>query len=396
MRRIVFGLCLSLCVAGPAFADQAAWVTKQQAVQAHAIIFGRKEIRNYCEPCGDTAFTAEAVKNPDVKKQDGEYWSVVNNGDELDLAYVYVEVRGVWVNLAKLVGAQVEDVSAVLPAKPLPRLNDDAHNKFLQSSPEYKAADERLNRAWKFALAVAPKRDKADLESEQKYWLGDRDQAVIRMGVDLKHHMPVPAEVLRDGAVDEVKAYTLLAQSRAVQLEEYAKNLKDGKVILSGVLTEGDAGADPYLLLDDGWTWMFLCTREDPELEALDVPLGSRLRVTGALESLIKFKCDKNLKVEVLAPPVKKADKSGEAKTEQVAVIGTLGTAPAPGGQTLTVDPGPAEYYVFNEEDKNAVDCLNKLEIGDVVEVTGTLVTPAEGLPYFDSEAPTRCERLVP
>ena len=97
----------------------------------------------------------------------------------------------------------------MLPAKPLPRLNDDAHNKFLQSSPEYKAADERLNRAWKFALAVAPKRDKADLESEQKYWLGDRDQAVIRMGVDLKHHMPVPAEVLRDGAVDEVKAYTL-------------------------------------------------------------------------------------------------------------------------------------------------------------------------------------------
>ena len=62
----------------------------------------------------------------------------------------------------------------------------------------------------------------------------------------------------------------------------------------------------------------------------------------------------------------------------------------------LVVERNPMEYYTFNGDDVNATVCRDKVEIGELVEVTGTLVTPAEGLPYFDSEAPTRCERLTP
>ncbi len=385
--------CLLLALTPPAFADQAAWVTKQQAERAQEILSGRKEIRNFCEPCGDTAFTSEAVKNPAVIQQDGEHWSASNNGKELDLAYVYVEVRGVWVNLAKLVGAPVEDVSAVLPAKPLPRLDDEAHGTFLRSSPEYKAADERLNKAWKAVVALVPAKDKAALESEQKNWLNDRYRQAVHMQVNHKHHLPVPAAALRDGAVDAAKAYAALAQSRAFQLEEYAKSLKTGPITLTGVLTEGGPGGGYYLHLDDNVTWFFLCTREDQIPEALEVPDGSRVRVTAALESLIKFTCDKNMKVENLAPPVKK---SGRTTSERVSVIGALGDAPVPGRHALTVDPGPMEYYVFNENDDNAAECADEAKAGDLIEVAGTLVTPAEGLPYFDPEAPTRCERLVP
>ena len=388
--------CLLLALTPPAWADQAAWVTKQQAERAQEILSGRKEIRNFCEPCGDTAFTSETVKNPAVIKQDGESWSASNNGNELDLAYVYVEVRGVWVNLAKLVGAQVEDVSAVLPAKPLPRLSDDMHLKLLQSSPEYKAADERLNKAWKAAVALVPPKDKTALESEQRYWLNDRYAQVVRMQVNHKHHLSVPAAALRDGAVDAAKAYAALAQSRAFQLEEYAKSLKTGPIPLTGVLTEGGPGGGYYLHLDDNVTWFFLCTRGEQVPEALEVPDGSRVRVTAALESLIKFTCDKNMKVETLAPPVKKAEKNDKTTSERVAVIGALGDAPVPGRHALTVVTGPMEDYAFNESDENAAECADEAKVGDLIEVTGTLVTPAEGLPYFDPEAPTRCERLVP
>ncbi len=399
MRRIVFGLCLLLFAAGPAFADQAAWVTKQQANQAHAIIYDLKEIRNFCEPCGDAAFTSEAVKNPEVKQQDGEYWSVLNDGNGLDLAYVYVEVRGVWVNLAKLVGAQVEGVSGVLPAEPLPRLNDDLHAKFLQSSPEYKAADERLNKAWSDLLAVAPKGEKESLTAVQERWLkDDRDLDVLRMRVNLKYHLPVPAAVLRDGAVDLPKAYAFLLQSRAERFEDLTKNYKGGTVTLSGVLTPEESGQEePYLLLDDGWTWMFLCTREESELPALDdVAVGSRIRVTAKLNFWDKFVCDKNMKVETLASPAKSPEKKGAAKTEEASVIGALASASAPGGMALVVERNPMEYHTFNGDDVNATVCRDKVEIGELVEVIGTLITPAEGLPYFDPEAPTRCERLVP
>lgn len=385
--------CLLLALTLPARADQAAWVTKQQAERAQEILSGRKEIRNFCEPCGDTAFTSEAVKNPSVVKQDDEHWSVANNGNELDLAYVYVEVRGVWVNLAKLVGAPVEDVSAVLPTEPMPRLSDDMHLKLLQSSPEYKAADERLNKAWKAAVAVVPPKDKTALESEQRYWLGARYSQVLNMRVNHKRHMPVPVAALRDGAVDAAKAYAALAQSRAFQLEAYVKSLKTGPITLTGVLTEGGPGGGYYLHLDDNVTWFFLCTREDQVPEALEIPYGSRVRVTAALESLIKFTCDKDMKVETLAQPVKK---SGKTTSERASVIGALGDAPVPGRHALTVVTGPMEDYAFNENDENAAECADEAKAGDLIEVTGTLVTPAEGPPYFDPEAPTRCGRLVP
>ena len=399
MRRIILGLCLFLFAAEPAFADQTTWMTKRQADWAHAIIYDRKEIRNFCEPCGDATFTSEAVKNPEVKQQDSEYWSVLNDGKALDLAYVYVEVRGVWVNLSKLVGAPVRDISSVLPDEPLPRLSDGLHAKFLQSSPEYKAADERLNKAWSDLLAVAPKGEKESLTAVQERWLkDDRDLDVLRMRVNLTYHLPVPAAVLRDGAVDLPKAYAFLLQSRAERLEDLAKSYKGSTVTLSGVLTPEESGQEePYLLLDDGWTWMFLCTRQEQELPILDdLAVGSRIRVTAKLSFWDKFVCDKNMKVETLAPPAKSPEKNGAAKTEEASAIGALASASAPGGMTFVVELNPMEYYTFNGDDVNATVCRDKVEIGELVEVTGTLVTPAEGLPYFDSEAPTRCERLVP
>jgi len=101
-------------------ADQAEWVAKKDADAGAALIGVGHEIRDYCAPCGDAAYTARHVTSVDVGQPNPSYWQVRVNGRGVDLAYEYVLVGGHWKNVAMAIGLQVTSVPAELPAS-LPR-----------------------------------------------------------------------------------------------------------------------------------------------------------------------------------------------------------------------------------------------------------------------------------
>ena len=106
--------------ASTALADQAAWISKKDADAGAALIVVGQEIRDYCQPCGDGAYTARRVANVTVGQPDPAYWEVRVNGKGVDLAYEYVLSNGHWKNIAMMLGLQVTGVPAELPPS-LPR-----------------------------------------------------------------------------------------------------------------------------------------------------------------------------------------------------------------------------------------------------------------------------------
>ena len=105
-------LCLLFATA--AFADQAAWIAKDAAQEAAAIIKKQAVVIEYCEPCGNAKRKEIPVKTVEVKKADDTYWEVLLNDEEIDLAYIYIKDGNLWVNLAMQIGLPVEDVSEAL------------------------------------------------------------------------------------------------------------------------------------------------------------------------------------------------------------------------------------------------------------------------------------------
>jgi hypothetical protein len=106
-------------IAATAWADQAAYISKDQAEEALKLVPLGGTIRHYCEPCGDTAWTEEAVSEKSVRHTGYEsYYEVLVNGEGVDLAYVYVLAGETWMNLALHMGLPVRDVSETLPDLP--------------------------------------------------------------------------------------------------------------------------------------------------------------------------------------------------------------------------------------------------------------------------------------
>lgn len=96
-------------------ADQAAYVSKEVADQAAAIIGERSTLRAYCAPCGDAAYRVLRGYFAQVEAVPGtEYHEVKVQGEGVDLAYVYAEIDGVWTNLARHLGLPVHDVPRTL------------------------------------------------------------------------------------------------------------------------------------------------------------------------------------------------------------------------------------------------------------------------------------------
>lgn len=119
MRRVLIFLAV-LFITCSLFADQAAWITKEQAESGAKLIKGSGMIRHYCAPCGESAYRAEKVSSAvavivESNYTDTEYYEVQVNGTGVDLAYVYVRKSGKWVNAAMLLGIDVSDVPEFLP-----------------------------------------------------------------------------------------------------------------------------------------------------------------------------------------------------------------------------------------------------------------------------------------
>src|SRR4029077_11937076 len=104
MQRPLMVIASVLLVSSAVQADQAAWITKKEADAGAALIVVGQEIRDYCQPCGDSAYTARKVASVSVGQPDPKYWEVRVNGQGVDLAYEYVLVGGRWKNIAMQIG----------------------------------------------------------------------------------------------------------------------------------------------------------------------------------------------------------------------------------------------------------------------------------------------------
>jgi hypothetical protein len=105
-----------------AFCDQAVVIPKIPADRAATLLKGAKSVIHYCAPCDDDKTLRESVKSVSVKVWDGgktrNQFTVSLNGNKIDLAYIYIEKGGSWMNLARLVNFEVIDVPTVLDTPP--------------------------------------------------------------------------------------------------------------------------------------------------------------------------------------------------------------------------------------------------------------------------------------
>lgn len=100
--------------AGSVFADQCAWISKEEAVRASLLIQNGAEVSFLCQPCGEKLADAKVsvVRKAEAKQVDREYFEVSINGKPIDLAYTYIKVApNKFVNVAKVVGCEATDVS---------------------------------------------------------------------------------------------------------------------------------------------------------------------------------------------------------------------------------------------------------------------------------------------
>lgn len=110
-------LVLILMFALTAFADQAAYITKDQAERAVALLKDKGQIKNFCAPCDDQSITVQNIETIEAVPAGYEnYWEVKVNGEGIDLAYVYFnEKKDKWKNVAMQLKIDVSDVPKYLP-----------------------------------------------------------------------------------------------------------------------------------------------------------------------------------------------------------------------------------------------------------------------------------------
>lgn len=95
--------------------DQAAWITPAQARQGAELVRKAGRVAWLCEPCDETTCRAETVTQVESVPVDAGYHQVVVNGEEADLAYLFIPKGGKWANVALLMKLPVEQVSRTLP-----------------------------------------------------------------------------------------------------------------------------------------------------------------------------------------------------------------------------------------------------------------------------------------
>jgi LPS sulfotransferase NodH len=106
-----------LAFALTAFADQAAYIQKNDTLHAVALLKNKKQIRHFCKPCGDKTYRVEDIKTVESSFTNYEnFWEVKLNGGGIDLAYIYyIDHTGKWRNMADRLNLEVSDVPKYLP-----------------------------------------------------------------------------------------------------------------------------------------------------------------------------------------------------------------------------------------------------------------------------------------
>lgn len=122
IKTMVLMLGLMLIPAA-AWADQCQVVTDAQAAAAVARLSVGRVVLRYCEPCGEqlNSHAPEVVRSAVVVPDGNGTNRVMLNGEEIDLAYVFVRDRnGNLVNLARLSGCPTQGVSPTIALPPPP------------------------------------------------------------------------------------------------------------------------------------------------------------------------------------------------------------------------------------------------------------------------------------
>lgn len=109
---------LAVAWTGHARADQCALISREQAMNAAALLLKGSQIVVFCEPCGEgQPGPTETVSSVSVASGPQDYWEVTVNGTSRDIAYLYLKAKdGSFQNLAMLAGCPVQDVSRGLAA----------------------------------------------------------------------------------------------------------------------------------------------------------------------------------------------------------------------------------------------------------------------------------------
>lgn len=108
MKKIVMTMALVLS-ASSAFADQCAYITKDQAAKAVTTLLSAQKIQSLCEPCGETrAANVKAVNTIAIRSTGVDNTvEITLDGKGIDLAYTYVN----GLNLALTSSCPAEGVS---------------------------------------------------------------------------------------------------------------------------------------------------------------------------------------------------------------------------------------------------------------------------------------------
>ena len=140
----------------------------------------------------------------------------------------------------------------------------------LNDSPEFAAADARLNNAWKALGEISPK-DRTDLRRryQRKWSSAIRDRLVREVVAAGEAGAPYPdarlEPVLRNDRVDLGLAYAKITDERAVYLEELARQQRDkSRVAVFEGLLGFSHGA--FTFRPDGWwsRFIFCYPTDDP------------------------------------------------------------------------------------------------------------------------------------
>lgn len=111
----IFALLVILFVLSPsaASADQYMRVSEESADMARDYISDSLAIYEYCVPCGDITWKHITAGLVEIERaEDKEHYEVLVNGKVIDLAYTYVLFNERWVNLAMLMGLEVDDTGS--------------------------------------------------------------------------------------------------------------------------------------------------------------------------------------------------------------------------------------------------------------------------------------------
>jgi len=114
-KVVVLGIGFTLALGSTAFADQCAYITKQQAIAAVSRLELGQTIYKLCEPCGEKIPQAVKINSVSAGTVGYEnYWGVKVNEQNIDLAYTYINTnnnKDRKVNLATLARCPAQNIS---------------------------------------------------------------------------------------------------------------------------------------------------------------------------------------------------------------------------------------------------------------------------------------------